>query len=247
VVKSFGGRARFVAENYGDSQLAKRFGVTRYPAVFVDDVLAATPKDFGFYGRGEGAGDGRYTPFPGAAGEQRFRADLTRIVSLVLAGRKDEARAAAPAPPTAEAQASGSAAPAELPDLTITALDGRRLARRDLLGRVVLVDLWATWCPPCRAALPWIGDLQKAHAGRLQVIAVAVQSDDSEVRKLAAGLRQPILWTMATPTLVRGLGDVSAVPTLLLFDRQGHRAASFYGAPPSLHAEVEAKLASLLQ
>jgi len=46
-VQSFGGRARFVVENYGESQLAKRFGVTRYPAIFVDDVrvddaLAAT-------------------------------------------------------------------------------------------------------------------------------------------------------------------------------------------------------------
>jgi len=35
-------------ENYGESELAKRFGVTRYPAIFVDDVLVATPNDFGF-------------------------------------------------------------------------------------------------------------------------------------------------------------------------------------------------------
>jgi len=68
VVGQFGGRARFVVENYGDSRLAKRFGVTRYPAVFVGDVLMATPKDFGFYGRGEGGAGGRYAPFPGAAG-----------------------------------------------------------------------------------------------------------------------------------------------------------------------------------
>ena len=258
MVEGFGGRARFVAENYGDSQLAKRFGVTRYPAVFVDDVLMATPKDFGFYGRGEGAGDGRYTPFPGAAGEQRFRADLTRIVALVLAGRKDEARAAAPAPPTASAGAvssgvsgvsgvSGSTAPAALPDLTIAALDGRRIERRDLLGRVTLVDLWATWCPPCRAALPWIADLKKAHGDSLAVVTVAVQSDEAEVRRLAAGFQAPIVWTLATPTLVRALGDVSAVPTMLLYDRTGRLAAAFYGSPPGLHAEAEAKLASLLR
>ena len=56
-MQGFGGRARFVSENYGDSELAKRFGVTRYPAIFVDDVLVATPNDFGFYGKddkGEG-------------------------------------------------------------------------------------------------------------------------------------------------------------------------------------------------
>ena len=56
MVQGFGGKVSFVSENYGDSALAKRLGVTRYPAVFVDDVLVATPKDFGFYGKGEGAG-----------------------------------------------------------------------------------------------------------------------------------------------------------------------------------------------
>jgi thiol-disulfide isomerase/thioredoxin len=240
VVKQFGGRARFVAENYGDSPLAKRFGVTRYPAIFVDDVLMATPQDFGFYGTGEGAGSGRYTPFPSAAGEQRFRADLSRMIALVLAGRKDAARAQAPPPVTASEIAA-------FPAVTITALDGRRLTRRDLRGRVVALELWATWCPPCRGTLGWLGDLAKAHGDRLAVVAVAVQSDEADVRKLSAGLALPIVWAMATPPLVGALGNVTAVPTVLLFDREGRTAATFYGAPPSLHAEVEAKLASLLK
>jgi thiol-disulfide isomerase/thioredoxin len=243
VVKDFGGKARFVSENYGDSQLAKRFGVTRYPAVFVDDLLMATPKDFGFYGRGEGSGDGRYTPFPGAAGELRFRADLSRMIALVLAGRKDEARAQAP-PATATEVAT---LPSLLPAVTITDLDGKRLTRGNLVGRVVVVELWATWCPPCRGTLEWLGELKKAHGDRLTVVAVAVKSDEAEVRKLAAGLQLPFVWAMATPELVRGLGDVTAVPTILMFDAKGHAAAAFYGAPPELHAQAGAKLASLLK
>ena len=55
-MQEFGNKARFVVENYGDSELAKRFGVTRYPAIFVDDILVAMPKDFGFYGKAEGPG-----------------------------------------------------------------------------------------------------------------------------------------------------------------------------------------------
>ena len=77
MAQSFGGAARFVAENYGESELARRFGVTRYPALFVDDVLVATPKDFGFYGKGEGGGEGRYTPLKSAASHDRLRADVT--------------------------------------------------------------------------------------------------------------------------------------------------------------------------
>jgi len=62
--------------------------VTRYPAIFVDDVLVAKPKDFGFYGKGEGSGDGRYTPLRSATSHEPFRADLSRTIALVLAGKK---------------------------------------------------------------------------------------------------------------------------------------------------------------
>jgi len=95
VVQEFGGKVKFVSENYGDSALAKRFGVTRYPAIFVDDVLVATPNDFGFYCPGEKERGGRYAPLKSAEAHQRFRADLTRMIDLLLAGDKDAARAQA--------------------------------------------------------------------------------------------------------------------------------------------------------
>ena len=62
--------------------------MTRYPAIFVDDVLVATPNDFGFYGRGEKEEGGRYAPLKSAAAHQRFRADLKRMIELVASGRK---------------------------------------------------------------------------------------------------------------------------------------------------------------
>ena len=236
-MQGFGGQARFVVENYGESELAKRFGVTRYPAIFVDDVLVATPNDFGFYGKAKGAAAGRYAPVKSAASHERFRADLTRMIELILAGRKDAARAEA-----APARTQGIAA---LPSVTITDLDGKTLSRADLAGRPVLVDLWATWCPPCRATLDWLGELKRRHGDRIAVVIIAVESPEADVRKFASELGVPLVWTMGTPELVRAFGDVSAVPTLLMFDAEGRAAGTFYGAPPGLHAEAEAKLAAL--
>ena len=237
MVQGFGGQARFVVENYGESELAKRFGVTRYPAIFVEDVLVATPNDFGFYGNAKGPTQGRYAPLRKAESHERFRADLTRMIDLVLAGRKEVARAEA-----APAKSEGIAA---LPDVTITDLDGKALSRADLAGRPVLVELWATWCPPCRGTLSWLGELKKRHGDKLAIVAIAVESPEAEVRKLATELGLPLVWTMGTPELVRAFGDVSAVPTLLMFDAEGRAAGTFYGAPPGLHAEAEAKLAAL--
>jgi cytochrome c biogenesis protein CcmG/thiol:disulfide interchange protein DsbE len=239
VVQSFGGAARFVSENYGESELARRFGVKRYPVIFVDDVLVATPKDFGFYGKGEGAGEGRYTPLKSAASHDRFRADLARMVELILAGRKEAAQAVA-----APTRAGEIAA---LPAFTLTDLDGRPIAREDLAGRVVLVEFWATWCPPCRGTLAWLGELKKRHGDRLVVLALALESDEADVRRLASELSVPVRWALATPEAARAFGDISAVPTLFVFDQQGRTAVTFYGAPPTLHAEAEGALAPLLR
>jgi thiol-disulfide isomerase/thioredoxin len=238
VVDEFGGKARFVVENYGDSELAKRFGVTRYPAIFVDDMLAAKPKDFGFYGKGEGKDEGRYAPLKSAASHERFRADLSRMISLVLAGRKEDARAGAVPPDDADIAA--------LPAFSLTDLDGKTLSRDELKDRVVIVEFWATWCPPCRGTLHWLGGLRHRYGDKVAVLAVAVESDEADVRKLTAELGLPFRWAMGTPELARAFGDINAVPTLFVFDRGGRTAGAFFGAPPSLHAEAERRLASLV-
>jgi thiol-disulfide isomerase/thioredoxin len=238
VVQSFGGRAQFVVENYGDSELARRHGVTRYPAIFVGDVLVATPKDFGFYGKGEGAKTGRYAPLKTAQSHERFRADLGRMVELLLAGRRGEAAAAGVTADGGEIRS--------LPALQLVDLAGRPVTGEQLEGKVVAVEFWATWCPPCRSTLSWLGELQKRHPGDLVVLAPAVESDESEVRTMAASLSPDIRWAMGSPDLARAFGDIAAVPTLFLFDREGRTAQVFYGAPPTLHAEVERKLEQVL-
>ena len=239
MVREFGGAVRFVEENYGDSERAKRLGVKRYPAIFVDDVIVATPKDFGFYGPGEGQGEGRYAPLKSEASHRRFRADLSRVISLLLAGRTREATALAAPADTGEV--------ASLPPLSFTDLDGRAVAPADLAGRVVLVDFWATWCPPCRGTLSWLSTVKQKYGDRVVVLALAVESDEADVRALAGTLQVPLRWAMRTPAMLQAFGDVSAVPTLLMFDTNGNAAGAFYGSTPKIHEDADAALAKLLR
>ncbi len=213
-----------MTEDYGVSALAKRYGVTRYPVVFVDDVLVVQPKDFG----GWGDTTGRYAPFGEPASQDRFKADLSRAIDRALRGD-------ASAPPDA-ADATGEIR--RLPPLSFVDANGHRVEPADLEGKVVVVEFWATWCPPCRTTLKWLAGLERRFPGRVAVVAIALDSPEAEMLKVAKTMAPPSYVVAATPELVRPFGEVSATPTLFVFDARGDTAKVFYGAPPDLHARA---------
>lgn len=217
-----------VVENWGASALADRLGVRRYPAVFVNDALFAGPQDLGFFGD---AKSGRYTPWRDPANHERFRADLAALLGRVLAGDRASAPAATP-----------ESSLAALPEFSVVDLDGRTIDRASLAGRPVLVEFWATWCPPCRTTLAFLSELERRHGGRLAVVTFAVESEEKDVRELAPKIAPGLPVAIGTPEIVLRFGNLHAVPTLLLFDGRGAARATFYGAPPDLHERVEKAL-----
>ena len=237
VAAAYNGKVGFVSENFGESSLAARFGIKGYPAIFLDDVLVAKPGDFGYFGEGKDAG--RYTPWKSAESHQKFKRDLTRMIDLMLAGKKEEVAAE-------RKSANADHELVSLPAFALIDLAGRPLSSRQLDGRIVVVEFWATWCPPCRSTLERLGELRKKYGENLAILALAVDSKEEDVRKLAASLSPEINWAMATPEAGRTFGDVVSIPTLLLFDARGKVAGTWYGAPPELHQQVENRLGSLL-
>jgi thiol-disulfide isomerase/thioredoxin len=239
VAAKYPGQVTFVTENFGASQLADKFGVKGYPAVFVDDVLVAAPREFGYFGEIEGTG--RYAPWRNAASQEKFKADLARMIDLILAGRKDIVSREHPNPTGASQEL------ANLPYFKLTDLSGKPLNREDLAGRVVLVEFWATWCPPCRSTLEWLGELQRKHGENLAILALAVESPEDQIRSAVASLSPELHWAIADSATGLSFGDITAVPTLFLFDRSGKTSRILYGAPPDLHTQIEKSLDTLLK
>ena len=103
-----------------------------------------------------------------------------------------------------------------------TDLDGRRWSMQDWKGKVVLVNIWATWCAPCRAELPYLQKLQEAFHGRADrlIISIDVDSDVGLARRLVReqGYTFPVL---SSRTLADRIGFVNGVPQNRLVDMQG--------------------------
>ncbi len=230
------GKVRFVEENFGDSELADRFGVEQYPAIFVDEALIANPWDFFEW---QGMPKGRYVPWLEASSRERFVKDLETFVQRRLAGENIESVDARGGTPRLPVQ--------ELPAFEAVALSGAKISRESLLGRTVLVEFWATWCPPCRSTLGFLGEMERNASERLTVIGIAVSSKEEDVRKMLAEIEgAPSDSVMGHDDLVAKFGQVLAVPTLMVFGPDGKTAEVFYGAPPDLHDQVK-RLVDLLE
>lgn len=201
--------------------MAERFGVRRYPVVFVDDVLMARPKDFGFAGPDDKSG-GRYVPWREPANQEKFKSDLRRMVERRLKGERVEGFSAAEA-----GESSADDGPSTRP---------RQLERHK--GKVVVVEIWATWCPPCRSTLAWLDTLQRAHPDTLAIVAIAIDSPEADVRKVVADLKPSFEIVTGTPETLTPFGSVAAVPKMFVFESSGSRAGVFYGAPPDQHEKV---------
>jgi thiol-disulfide isomerase/thioredoxin len=233
VAGRYPGRVRFVEENFGESELADRFGILHYPAIFVDEALIANPWDFVDW---PGTPKGRYVPWLEAPNREKFVRDLETFVQRRLAGENVEGVAASD-------RASPRFPVAELPAFEAVSLSGAKLTRESLLGRVTLVEFWATWCPPCRSTLSFLGELERADPKRIAVMAIAVSSAEAEVRKLLAEIEGgPSDAILGSDDLVSRFGPVLAVPTLMVFGPDGMTLQVFYGAPPDLHERVRAIL-----
>lgn len=122
-----------------------------------------------------------------------------------------------------------------LPALRLVTLDGRVVHSRDLIGKVVLFDFWATWCPPCIAALP---DLRRLHSFAkdrpIEIVSVSVDEDSDKLRRFVS--ENDMSWAVVHDETgeLRSYFGVQGYPTYILIDPDGFLVASAMGHEQSL-------------
>ena len=133
------------------------------------------------------------------------------------------------------AVASTAYVPPELrrmaPDFTLNDAAGMPVKLSGFRGKVVLLNFWATWCPPCRAEIPWFIEFQKTAGDRgFQVLGISLDEDGWKAVKPfieERNVNYPVM--LANAEVTRLYNGVPSVPTTLIIDKAGHIAAIHVG------------------
>jgi thiol-disulfide isomerase/thioredoxin len=132
--------------------------------------------------------------------------------------------------------------PEPSPEISIQDLDGRALNSSDWLGRVVLLNFWATWCPPCRAEIPELIRLQEEYGDQLLVVGLSIDQDTPEaVRQFATEYQINYPVAMASEELQERFGGIFGLPTTFVLDTLGRVVQKHIGLPDPALYELEVR------
>jgi len=130
------------------------------------------------------------------------------------------------------------------PPFAVTTVDGQRIAMDDLQGKVVLLDFWATWCEPCREALPHIREVAKKFQGQpLVILSVSLDGDEQKWKEFIA--KNEMTWPQYRDGGFTGsvakMFAVTAIPHTFTIDADGVLQDEHIG-----DASIEGKLKKLI-
>jgi cytochrome c biogenesis protein CcmG/thiol:disulfide interchange protein DsbE len=110
------------------------------------------------------------------------------------------------------------------PEFTLYTLDGKEVKLSDYFGKVVILDFWATWCPPCRKGIPDLVSIQNEFKDDLVVIGISLDQP-STIKNLKQfiedyGINYPVV--LGTQEVSSAYGNIQAIPTSFIIDQKGN-------------------------
>ncbi len=130
---------------------------------------------------------------------------------------------------------------APAPGFSLADLSGKPVSLADFKGKVVVLDFWATWCPPCRREIPDFITLQGEYGPRgVQIVGIALDEPE-KVHAFARenGMNYPVL--LGSDDVSMRYGGIEGIPTTFIIDRSGKIVNRFEGFRPKSVFEQEIK------
>lgn len=117
-------------------------------------------------------------------------------------------------------------------DFTFQTLDGNTYKLSDFRGKIVIVNFWATWCPPCRKEMPYFVKLQEKYRDDVQFIGLDVNESADKVKAFVEALGVNYIIGFSTPEIESRFGGITGLPTTFIIDREGRVVERIIGSRP---------------
>ncbi len=134
------------------------------------------------------------------------------------------------------------------PDFSLpTFPDDTPINLADLKGRVVYLDFWATWCPPCRKSFPWMDEMHERYKDQgLIIVAVSVDKKRELIEKFMTKMQPGFIIAHDLSGKIAKAYKLRAMPTSYLIDRNGQLVSTHMGFRNKDKARQEAAIQTLL-
>jgi len=159
----------------------------------------------------------------------RYFLALSMVFLLVACSSQNSENAAAQ---------SGQAAQADVLNFKLKNIDGEIFDMSTLKGKVLIIDFWDTWCPPCRKGIPEFVEMKKRYEGKdFEIVGIAFGRDGFDtVQKFAKDYKMNYTVLVSDNDSIRELfkifGNIQAIPTAFIIDKNGKIVESMVGYHP---------------
>ncbi|MBD3334999.1 MAG: redoxin domain-containing protein [Candidatus Eisenbacteria bacterium] len=133
------------------------------------------------------------------------------------------------------------------PDFSLPDLSGREVSLDDFAGKIVILDFWATWCPPCRMEIPHFIGLHKDYNDRgVEIVGIALDRNGIQaVQPFVQQHRIPYVSLIGDQQIARRFGGVRNIPTTFIIDQKGRIVSRHVGYQE--RSVFEREIVALLQ
>ncbi|GAB4421170.1 MAG: hypothetical protein OHK0032_16930 [Thermodesulfovibrionales bacterium] len=135
------------------------------------------------------------------------------------------------------------------PDFTLTDLNGNKIQLSDLNGKVVMVEFWATWCPPCRESVPEMKEVYEKYKDRgFVLLGLSIDKGKNSHAEVGSFVKEysityPVLLDDSNINVSYG---VSSIPTSFIIDKEGKIVSKRVGFIPGLGEEISKEIEALI-
>jgi peroxiredoxin len=129
------------------------------------------------------------------------------------------------------------------PDFTLPQLDGNSLTLSEFKGKVIILNFWATWCPPCRREIPDFIELYENYKDEgLQIIGVNLDGGDTRpIKQFLEEYKINYSVVLGDGNIIEDYGGIRAIPTTFIIDREGNIREKYIGYQPRTTFEEAVK------